>query len=722
MPVTQQDRFLRIAIEAQGADDFLLVSFSGKEAMSRLFTFQLELLSEKPDVQAKDIVGKKVTWSVQHGQDQRRQFKGYISHFAVGGRGLHEMFSYRIVVVPWAWFLTCTANCRIFQNKTVEEIIKTIFGEFGFSDYQITLTGSHPAREYCVQYRETAFNFISRLMEDEGIFYYFNHDDGKPAMVIGDDPGAYADLAENQVHLSTDSQPFDHISDWEHQFQFRPGKYTHTDYNFETPSTNLLTERNTIILDLPDPTKFEIFDYPGGYMITGDGDERAKLRIQEDEAPYHTVTGAGNCATFGTGGKFQIQDVEAERGKTYVLTSIQHAGTDTSTVNEAGESGYHNSFVCIPAEVSYRPARLTPKPVVHGTQTAVVVGPSGEEIYTDKYSRIKVQFFWDRLGKVDENSSCWVRVATPWAGKQWGMIHIPRMGQEVVVDFLEGDPDRPLVIGSVYNAEQMPPYGLPGNRTQSGIKTRSSLGGSPANFNEIRFEDKKGSEQLFIHAEKNQDIEVENDETHWVGHDRKKTIDHDETTHVKHDRTETVDNNETITIHGARTETVDKDETITIHGARGETVDKDETITIHGARGETVDKDETITIHGARTETVDKDENITINGGRTENVAKDESITIGGGRTESVAKDEGVTVSGGRTVSVGKDDSLSVAKNLSITAGDSITITTGEASITMKKDGTITIKGKDITIDASGEINVKASKNITMKGQKILQN
>jgi type VI secretion system secreted protein VgrG len=328
--------------------------------------------------------------------------------------------------------------------------------------------------------------------------------------------------------------------------------------------------------------------------------------------------------------------------------------------------------------------------LVSGVQTAVVVGPSGEEIFCDEFGRVKVQFHWDREGKKDEKSSCWIRVSHNIAGKQWGFVILPRMGQEVVVDFEEGDPDRPLIVGMVYNAEQMPPYTLPDNKTQSGFKSRSSKGGSPANFNEIRFEDKKGSEQVFIHAEKNQDIEVENDETHWVGHDRTKTIDNDETTHVKHDRTETVDNNETITIHGARKEEVDKNETITIHGARTETVDKDEKITIHG--------------------------------GRTEVVDKNESISIGGSRKETVSKDESVSIQGARSHNVTKDDTLAVGKNLSVTAADSISLTTGKASIVMKKDGTITISGKDITITGKGKIIGKASKDMVLKGKKILQN
>jgi type VI secretion system secreted protein VgrG len=736
--ITQAQRALSIR-SSLGEDVLLLTGFSGTESISRLFTYQLELASEDDAIAAKDIVGKAVTWSVSHIDQAPRYFNGLVRRFIAGSLNRRHLRTYRAEVVPWPWFLTRTADCRIFQNQSTPDIIKVIFGDFGFSDFAFNLKGTYAPWEYCVQYRETAFNFISRLLEHEGIFYFFRHEDGKHTLVLANSTGAYQDVPESPARYSSGQIAPNQVVSWEHHFEFRSGKWTRTDYNFQTPSTNLLTTTSTVI-DLPDAKKYELFDYPGDYPDTGAGDPVTKVRMEEQEAGFDVATGSSQCCTFTPCGKFELQDhdVAAENGSYYVITTIQHSASETSYGTSTAGTSYSNAFTCIPDSVLFRPERTTPKPIVQGVQTAVVVGPAGEEIYVDKYGRVKVQFFWDRKGKKDENSSCWIRVSEQWAGKNWGFVANPRIGQEVIVDFLEGDPDRPLITGRVYNAEQMPPYDLPANMTQSGIKSRSSKGGAAANYNEIRFEDKKGAELVTIHAEKDQSIEVEHDETHWVGHDRTKTIDHDETTHVKHDRTETVDNNETITIHGNRTETVDKDETITIHGNRTETVDKNESISIHGGRTETVDKDESITISGnrtenvskdesitisgGRTENVSKDESITISGGRTENVSKDESITIGGGRTESVSKDESVTVSGGRTISIGKDDALTVGKTLSITATDSITLTTGSASITMQKDGTITISGKDITINGSGEIVGKASKNMTLKGQKILQN
>ena len=295
------------------------------------------------------------------------------------------------------------------------------------------------------------------------------------------------------------------------------------------------------------------------------------------------------------------------------------------------------AFTAMPTVHPFRPRRLTPKPFVQGPQTAVVVGPKGDEIFTDKYGRVKVQFHWDRRGKKDENSSCWIRVSSPWAGKGWGAVSLPRIGQEVVVDFLEGDPDQPIITGRVYNAEQMPPYDLPANKTQSGMKSRSSLGGGAANFNEIRFEDKKGSEQLFIHAEKNQDIEVENDETHWVGHDRTKTIDHDETTHVKHDRTETVDNDETITIGNNRSEFVGANETITISSNRTKAVNGSEASTVAMQRTHNVGVNETISVGGAQEVSVGGLQAVTVGGVQTVTVGISQSVDVGGNRSLSTS-------------------------------------------------------------------------------------
>ena len=756
------------------ATDLIFESMATTAGLSMLDEIQLTLVSPSADLSPEALLGKPVTVTVALPDDAKRYFNGYVTRFAIGAhRGRH--YGYQATVRPWLWFLTRTSDCRIFQEMSVPDIVKKVFEDHSVALFEFKLFRSYRKWTYCVQYRESDFNFVARLLEHEGIYWYFKHTDGKHKLILVDSQSAHDAVPnhdtlpyyENAAGAPPDTE---FVSNWTFSREVKTGKSVLASYDFERPSTNLKVEKEkTRSHDLGD---YEMFDYQGDYIQSADGTQLAEDRVDELQARFQLLRGTSNGHSIEAGHLLKLSHhPRDDQNAEYLVTAMSiHAHNDSHESGSGGGGGYDCSFSAIPSAQQFRPPRRTPKPFVQGPQTAVVVGPGGEEIFTDKYGRVKVQFHWDRYGKKDDKSSCWVRVSHPWAGKNFGGMHVPRIGQEVVVGFLEGDPDQPLITGRVYNAEQMPPWDLPANATQSGILTRSSKGGGYGNANAIRFEDKQGSEQLWIHAEKNQDIEVENDETHWVGHDRTKTIDHDETSHIKHDRTETVDNNETITIHANRTEVVDKEESITIHGGRTEIVDKEESISIHGGRTEKVDKDESITIGGGRTETVANNESITINGGRTEVVANDESITINGGRTETVAKDEGITINGGRTetvaknesvtinggrtetvakdesitinggrtetvakdesvsitgartVSVGKDDTLSVAKNLKIDAGDSITLTTGSASITMKKDGTITIKGKDITIEGSGKINAKASSDIVMKGSKILQN
>jgi type VI secretion system secreted protein VgrG len=732
------------------ADQLLIRAASVTEHLGQPFEIELDLLSPSESIDFSKVMGREMRVSVGLDDGGARHFHGFVSHFSQGSR-LGRYASYKARVVPWLWFLSQTADCKIFQAKSASDIVKEVFREHGFTDFKDSLTKTYRTREYCVQYRESDYAFVQRLMEEEGIYYYFTHTESSHTLVLADSYSGHEAVPGKSIEYLPPSDNVvrdkDHIYDWRKTQELRPGKYVLTDYDFTKPRASLLTQY-TQKRNIP-KSEGEWFDYPGGYTATSDGDHYVRARLESLQWQFERLNGECNVRALGTGHLFKLEGYpRKDQNKEYLVVSATYrldAGEYESETG-LGEEDYTCTFEAIDSKEPFRAPIVMRKPRVGGSQTATVVGPGGEEIHTDKYGRVKVQFHWDRLGERNEKSSCWVRVSQIWAGKNWGWITIPRIGQEVVVDFLEGDPDQPMIVGRVYNQDNMPPYELPGNKTQSGIKTRSSPNGSADNCNEIRFEDKKGSEQLYIHAEKNQDISVENDETHSVGHDRKKDIGNDETTHVKANRTETVDKEETITIHGGRTETVDKEEKITISGGRTENVSKDESITIGGVRTESVAKDESITISGGRTENVSKNESITIGGGRTESVAKDESITISGGRTENVSKNETITIGGdrsltvskgetvsiskaqsvtvgdARTTSVSKNDSLSVGKTLDISAADAITITTGSASISMKKDGTITIKGKDITIDGSGKINVKASGDITMKGSKIKQN
>ena len=737
----------------------LFHQMSAREEMSRLFEYRLQLLGPKDDVSLDEILGKNVTIKVGLGNDETRYFNGYVTRFALGGK-YGRYHRYVATVRPWLWFLTRTSDCRIFQEMSVPDIIKSVFADHPAADFKFELTGAYRKRTYCVQYRETDFNFVSRLLESEGIGYYFRHTEGHDTMVLTDSTSKHtaADACAKLSFVGPEEQvkpELEHVSAWDCSREIQPGVYVHDDYDLERPSVELKTSK--VLPRKYTPSDYEVYDYPGEYLERADGEQYASVRIDELGSQFELAHAITNARGLACGSLLTLEDhPRADQNREYLVVGASHELTfgDYESLPETEGTTYRCAFAAMPSTQQFRPKRETPKPFVQGPQTAVVVGPGGEEIFTDKYGRVKVQFHWDRRGKKDDKSSCWIRVSHPWAGKGWGAISTPRIGQEVIVDFLEGDPDQPIITGRVYNAEQMPPYDLPANKTQSGMKSRSSMGGGAANFNEIRMEDKMGSEQLFIHAEKNQDIEVENDETHWVGRDRKKTIDRDETTLVKRDRTETVDRHETITVHGNRTEVVDKNETITIHMNRTEKVDKDESITIDGSRNITVNKTENASVLLQRTHTVGANETITvgaaqevtvgglqaisvggiqatnIGGTQTNSVGGSRTVTVGGtqatniakNRTVMVGKDESINVAGARSTAVGKDDELKVEKKLIVTVGESIMFKSGDASITLKKDGTITIKGKDITLEGSGKINVKASSDIVMKGSKIQQN
>ena len=732
MVVTQKNRLLGIKTEL-GPDALLLKSFSLQEQLGRLFQIETELLSEKLDLSFDALVGTKATIRLATPSGDTRFFHGYISRFVQTGND-GSFATYRATLVPWLWFLTRSADCRIFQNKKAPEIIEQIFKDLGFSDYKLKLSATYRVWEYCVQYRETDFNFVSRLMEQEGIYYYFEHIEGVHTLILIDALAAHDPYPgyEKLVYRPATQGQEEHtetVTDWVIEREVQPGKWALADFNFKTPSTNLMV--NAFVQRAHQQAGLEIYDYPGEYATRQEGDAYAKLRIQEVQSQHEILRGQSTARGLAAGFKFTLENhFRSDQNRAYLVTgtSLQAA---TGAYNSTGENGgefFSCGFTAAPAAEPFRAARSSPKPHIQGPQTAIVVGRAGEEIDPDEFGRVKVQFHWDREGKKDENSSCWVRVSQAWAGKNWGAIYTPRIGQEVIVEFLEGDPDRPIITGRVYNAANKVPYPLPANKNISTLKSDSTKGGG--GFNEMKFDDTKGKELVYVQAEKDRTVLVKNDNTENVGHDetigigndRKKDVAKNETTTIGDNRTETVGKDETISIKGNRTETVTKDEKITINGNRTEVVAKEENITINGGRTETVAKDEKITISGGRTESVAKDEKITISGGRTESVSKDESISISGGRTESVSKNETVTITGDRTHDVGKNDTLKVGKAILVTAGDQITLKTGDASIVMKKDGTIQIKGKDITIDGSGAINVKASKNITMKGQKILQN
>lgn len=729
---TQTNR--RLAITTPLEEDVLLLqSITGSEGLSHLFHYQLELLSEDDSLKFTDLVGKRITTRISLADGSSRHWNGVVSRFSQGGRDV-SLTSYHAEMVPWLWFSTRTADCRIFQRQTVPEIIKQIFTDLGLGPFELRLFRSYAPRDYCVQYRETDFNFVSRLMEEEGIFYFFEHDESSHKMIIADDCSAHRLCPEQEnAHYQASEGGWrdeDCVHEWRIEESLQPGKWAQTDYNFECPSTDLM-------VTVGESNPYEIYDYPGEYAKRLDGDTLVKIRLQEEMAAGSVVHGASTCRAFQSAFLFNLEDhYRSDLNQKYLLTSIHHRasqgmGYETVSHNGAGpELSYRNTFTCIPGSIPYRPPRITPRPRMQGCQTAVVVGPAGEEIYTDQYGRVKVQFHWDREGKRNENSSCWVRVSHPWAGKGWGAISIPRIGQEVIVDFLEGDPDQPLVVGRVFNGECMPPYALPAGSVVSGIKSESTKGGG--GYNEIALDDTKGNELIRVHAQYDKDKvvehdervhvkndrteEVSHDESIVIGHDKGEIVKHDRSLLVEHDKSERINHNKSIVVEGDHTERISGGMVVTIAQTLTESVLINYAETVGGAMELTVGGALAISVGAAMAETVGGAKAETIGGIKAETIGGNKSLTVGKSLTETIKqnrvtkidKDLDEKVLGKHNEEVAKEYRLN-AKKVQIVAAEEIHLQTGGAELILKKNGDIAVKGKKISIKGSGDVVVKGN-------------
>ncbi len=544
----------RIKTDAFAAADLLLESFSCTEGFSTLADMTASLLSPRSDLDADAILGQPVTFVLEQRNDTQRHFHGFVSRFSAGGSS-GRFFRYQAVVRPWLWFLTRTTDCRIFQHQSVPEIVKTVFADHAIAVHDFKLFREYREREYCVQYRESDFNFVSRLLEHEGIYYRFEHIDGKHTLLLLDSSSAHDPQPDGAATLpflgNTGQEPpdLDFVRRWTMSRSVQPGKFAIDDYDFENPSSKLITTGEQPRAH--EQSKEEIYDYPGSYTKPADGTQTLENRRDEVESRFEVFSGSTNALALRVGFTFKLtRHPRDDQNTEYLVTSVNIQANNGSFEAGQGEgAGFHCEFTAMPSRQQYRPPRTTRRPYVQGAQTAVVVGKAGEEIHTDKFGRVRVQFRWDRLGKKDEKSSCLVRVAQAWAGKNFGAIFIPRVGQEVIIEFLEGDPDQPIILGSVYNGEVLPPFKLPDNATQSGWMSRSTKDGAIATANMIRFEDKKGSESLSLHAEKNMSTSVENDQANSVGHDL--------TEQVTHDRKSTVGNKDTLIVDkGGRSVTI----------------------------------------------------------------------------------------------------------------------------------------------------------------------
>ena len=564
MPATQDKRSLQLATPL--AKDYLLIKrLRCHEGLNQLFRIEVEMLHEETTqgltptaVDPKDLIGSPMVVFAHQPGGVERYFHGICNHFSQGGRNIY-FSKYRAELVPKVWLLTQVSQSRIFQNKTVPDILKEILKGF---EFDAEIQGEFKPRNYCVQYRETDWDFASRLMEDEGIYYYFEHTENDHRLILANTPASHRPCPTRpkvpyELNLSELNEDWiSAIHSWRVDDKMRTGKFETRDFNFQLPE-NSLEAKDMSMFDIGGNKKLEHYEWPGGYakrvdgISAGGGEDSAalntvyqdrertvKIRQEEIDVAYKNIYGTADCCALTAGYRFELEyHPHAQHNINHVLVAVQHEAIQSPsyTTGDTVSHSYMVNFACIPqGQAAFRPLRKTPKPVVHGSQTAFVVGPPGEEIFTDKYGRVKVQFHWDRHGDMNSASSCWLRVAQIWAGNGWGSMFIPRIGMEVLVTFGEGDPDQPIIAGCVYNAKNMPPYALPDNKTRSTIKSDSSKGGK--GFNEFRLEDKKGSEQIFVHAEKNQDIRVKNDCMETIVHDRHLIVENEQFEMVKKDK------------------------------------------------------------------------------------------------------------------------------------------------------------------------------------------
>lgn len=682
-----------------GQNAVVCESFSGEEHVNRLFRFDLELLSTNQHIEPERVLGQSITASVETASGSWRYFNGICNSFEYKGGdyigGNQEVHYYSMRIVPQLWLLTKKTNCKVHcggSGNTVPDILTALLSGITVSN---KLTGTYERRDYCVQYQETDFDFFTRLLEEEGIFYFFEHADGSHKLVLADNVSAFADNPESQVEIKTSqADSSDHLRSWNHSREIISGKQSHTDYNFETSTANLNKEKDTRITGLP-ISQLEVYEYPAlpinfqGIDASGgekpsdltkeapDIERRATNRMEAEEAQHEVLFSSSERRMLTPGTKIQVTEHynSAEKGSKWILTHVQHRANSSGYLAGGGSSSgvYSNTFRAIPDTRLPRPRHTRRKPQIFGVQSAIVTGPAGQEIFTDKYGRVKVQFPWDRTGRKDENSSCWLRTVTPWAGTNWGMIAIPRIGQEVIVSFVNGDIDRPIAMGMVYNDQNMPPYELPDNKTQSGIKTRSTKEGTDENFNELRFEDKKDEEQIYVHAEKNFDCVIENNETRKIGFDKKD----------KGDQTIDIFNNQTLKV-GAE-DCADGSQTVEIYNHQN--------LKVGVGAG-----------NGSQTEEIQKDRTATINTGNDKLTIKQGNQTV-----ELTTGNQNITLKKGNqttTVDNGNITTKASLGKITLEAMQSIELKVGGSSIKIEP-AAITITSVQIKIDGSGSAEVK---------------
>jgi type VI secretion system secreted protein VgrG len=710
------------------------VSLQGKEGIGELYEFTVGFKSEDADIDCQALLGEACGIELEAQKGIKRYFSGQIVRFsAQGKRGKH--WYYEALLAPKLWHASRRSDFKIWQNKTIQEICDEVLGNNAIH-YEWRLKNSYKSWEYLVQYNESDLDFINRRLQDEGIFYWFEHTQSGEKLILGDH------FSTHEPFGGYESIPFyppdeavadeDHYWDWHMAREPETGKYAHKDYDFKRPSTDLSTEYADPRGHLFD--QYETYAYPGNYVEKEDGANYATARLEALQQRQDSIILKGRVRGAIPGYRFTLRrHPRKDQNRELIITKATYRVGNNAyeAAGAAEQSEFEVSIEAMPADRAFKAPQRTPKPRTQGPQTAVVVGPEAEEIYTDEYGRVKVHFHWDRYGKRDGSDSCWIRVASPWAGSSYGGIHIPRIGQEVIVDHEYGDPDRPIITGRVYNAEQMPPWKLPANKTQSGFLTRSSKGGGAGEglrdgageANALRFEDARGQEQLWLHAQKDQLTEVENDEDKWVGNDRRKTVDGNESNVIHKNRTETVDLDEKITVHQNRTERVDLSEEMDIGINQSFTVGAKRSKKVGVKEDDTIGKTWNISVGSLKSESIGVGYmqnvgvfkmvnlgvayNLNVGMVMMSNVGLMRMDNVGMDHTQTVGKNYSQTVGSNDTHKVGEKYELTVGGNASITVDEkSITFKVGSSVMVMKDDGNVLINGSTFDFSASGPVQI----------------
>ncbi len=741
VPYTQAGRNIAIGT-VLGTDALLLEQFEILEGMNDLFTMRASARAQRDEIKAADLIGSTADLTLQTGDGQTRAWNGFVTHLHEGPATSRGTRNYALTLRPKLWLLGQRSDCRIFLDQTSPQIVEMLCGEHGISAIDLRVTTQPAPQHYSVQWNETDLAYLTRRLEEDGLFYWFEHKEGQHTLVVADHASGYSD-GVGQVRYAQGSADQDHISDWRRSFAFTPGKRAGRDWNFETPSS-VPSSFQASFVSLPGNADHELYEYPGRFLDTSAGEAMLGHRMASTEADYERVAGRSSVRALAPGQRFTPHDVgrPSDSYDAQVIAQIRHTATNPSYETGAGTPSYDNDFSVMPARVPATPHRETPRPKIVGSQIALIAGPSGEEIHTDQYGRVKLTFPWDRRAKGDGSDTCWVRVGQPWAGGTWGHQVIPRVGMEALISYQDGDPDRPFVLALVPDPTNSVPYGLPDNKTRMVMRSNSY---KASGFNEMTFEDKGGQENMFFHAQKDHTQKIENNQTNSVGANHSNVVGQNQALTVGQNQTQEIGGSANMTVGatgggalalmapfaGMAGQTAGMlgqalgaagggglaalgsmmpqlaSSVIGMLGQAGQQAQSnvgngpsprpDAGTALSQAGGALGQAAQSLfSLPGMMNTIVGSMRTDHVGVAHAMQIGTSQALNIGSTKLENVGKASGL--------SVGEQYNIEVGKTMTITVGDTLVIAVGASSLTMDKDGNVTLSGKNFTYSFSDHI------------------